>query len=287
MIFGRLVARLTFRRPPPVVGVVRLGGVIGPATPLRGGLNLSGMATLLERAFNLPGLQAVALSINSPGGSPAQSALIHTRIRALASEKDIPVMAFVEDVAASGGYWLACAADEIFVDENSIVGSIGVIYSGFGFVDAIEKLGIERRLYTEGDKKSLLDPFRPQREDDVARLKTVQRGIHDNFKAVVRLRRGHRLARPEEELFSGEFWIGSRAVELGLADAIGELRSVLRERYGRQVVLRTVGRPRGWLRRRFGLSGGLFGDAEAAAGGWADGLLGALEARAWWGRYGL
>ena len=233
---SRLIARLTFRRPPPVVAVIRLTGVIGQGGFLRGGLNLESLAPSLERAFRLPGLEAIALSINSPGGSPAQSALIQRRIRDLAIERDVPVMAFVEDVAASGGYWLACAADEIFINDNSILGSIGVISAGFGFTDALEKLGIERRLHTMGDKKSLLDPFKPERPEDVARLVNVQHQIHKNFKDLVKSRRGQRLSLDEEELFSGDFWLGARAVEIGLADGIGDIRGVLRELQRRQVI---------------------------------------------------
>jgi signal peptide peptidase SppA len=290
---SRLIARLTFQRPPPVVGVIRLTGVIGQAGILRGGINLELLAPSIERAFRLPGLEAIALSINSPGGSPAQSALIQRRIRDLAMEREVPVMAFVEDVAASGGYWLACSADEIFINENSIVGSIGVISAGFGFTDAIEKLGIERRLHTQGNKKSLLDPFKPERPEDVARLEHVQRQIHDNFKELVRNRRGQRLNLSEEELFSGDFWLGGRAVEIGLADGIGDLRGVLRERYGKKVRIRTVARRPSWLRRRLGFPAAILGDgllgapAEQPDGGLIDGILAAIEARAWWGRFGL
>ena len=287
---SRLISRLTFRRPPPVVGVLRLTGVIGQGGLLRGGLNLETLAPAIERAFRLKGLEAIALAINSPGGSPAQSALIQRRIRDLAIEREVPVMAFVEDVAASGGYWLACAADEIFVNDNSILGSIGVISAGFGFTDAIAKLGIERRLYTMGSKKSLLDPFKPERPEDVARLENVQRQIHDNFKDLVRNRRGQRLSLAEEELFSGDFWLGARAVEIGLADGIGDIRGVLRERYGKKVRIRTVGRRRGWLRRRFGLGGGSGYGAPFLpqdGGGLVDNILASIEARAWWSRFGL
>ncbi len=287
---SRLIARLTFRRPPPVVGIIRLSGVIGQGGLLRSGLNLETIAPSLERAFRLPGLEAIALSINSPGGSPAQSALIQHRIRDLAKEKEVPVMAFVEDVAASGGYWLACAADEIFVNDNSILGSIGVISAGFGFTDAIEKLGIERRLHTQGGKKSLLDPFKPERPEDVARLEDVQRQIHGNFKELVRTRRGQRLSLDEEELFSGDFWLGKRAVEIGLADGIGDMRSILRERYGKKVRMRTIGRRPGWLRRRFGFGGGAENSAPflpEGGGGLLDNLVSAVEARAWWNRFGL
>jgi signal peptide peptidase SppA len=286
----RLIARLTFRRPPPVVGIIRLNGTIGQGGILRSGLSLQTVAPSIERAFRLPGLKAIALLINSPGGSPAQSALIQRRIRDLAMEREVPIMAFVEDVAASGGYWLACAADEIFINENSILGSIGVISAGFGFTDAIEKLGIERRLHTMGSKKSLLDPFKPERSEDVARLEDVQRQIHNNFKDLVRTRRGQRLNLDEEELFSGDFWLGKRAVEIGLADGVGDLRAVLRERYGKNVCMRTIERRPGWLRRRFGFGG----DAENSApilpfegGSLIDGLLSAVEARAWWSRFGL
>jgi len=288
-MLSRLFARLTFQSPPPVVGVIRLTGVIGQVGLLRGGLQLEGLAPSIERAFRLPGLEAIALCINSPGGSPAQSALIQQRIRDLAMEREVPVMAFVEDVAASGGYWLACSADEIFVNENSILGSIGVISASFGFTDAIEKLGIERRLHTQGNKKSLLDPFKPERPEDVARLEYVQRQIHDNFKELVRSRRGQRLNLAEEELFSGDFWLGARAVEIGLADGIGDLRGVLRERYGKKVRIRTVTRRPGWLRRRFGFGGAalLGAPADQAEGGFIDGVLSAIEARAWWSRFGL
>ena len=287
---SRLLARLTFRRPPPVVGVIRLTGVIGQGGLLRGGLNLESVAPALERAFRLPGLEAIALSINSPGGSPAQSALIQQRIRDLATEREVPVMAFVEDVAASGGYWLACAADEIFVNGNSILGSIGVISAGFGFTDAIEKLGIERRLHTQGGKKSLLDPFKPERPEDVARLENVQRQIHENFKELVRSRRGQRLSLDEEELFSGDFWLGTRAVDIGIAAGIGDFCRVLRERYGKEVRIRTIGRRPSWLRRRFGFaSAGALGAPllPEDGGGLIEGLLASVEARAWWSRFGL
>ncbi len=280
---SRLIARLTFRRPPPVVAVVRLAGVIGRAGPFGGRISVETVVPALERAFRVRGLKAVALEINSPGGAAAQSALIHQRVRALAAQRDVPVMAFVEDVAASGGYWLATAADEIFVDDNSIVGSIGVIYSGFGFTDAIEKLGIERRLYTAGARKSMLDPFRPEAPEDVARLRAIQGEIHDNFKKLVRTRRGARLGdTPEDELFSGEFWVGQRAIDLGLADSLGEMRTVLRERFGEKVQMRRIGRQRGWLRRRVGVEAAGF-----ALPSLAEGFADAIEARAWWSRYGL
>ena len=270
--------------PPPVVAVVRLAGVIGRVGPWRGGLSLGGLAPALERAFKLWNLKAVALAVNSPGGSPVQSALIASRIRALASENGVPVFAFAEDVAASGGYWLACAADEIYADENSIVGSIGVMSGGFGFVDLIKRAGVERRLHVAGERKTLLDPFLDEKPDDVARLKAIQQDIHESFKAMVRQRRGSRLKAREEELFSGEFWTGRRALELGLIDGLGDLRTTLRQRFGEDVKLRSVfGRPR-WWRRRFGFAGA---DAETDPADWAARVLAAIEERLLWGRFGL
>jgi len=278
----RLLSPLAiFGKSAPVVGVLRLSGIIAAAgMPLRSAMSLADLAGPIERAFSLSGLKAVALAVNSPGGSPVQSALLAGRIRAMAKEKDVPVYTFVEDVAASGGYWIACAGDEIFADESSIVGSIGVIAAGFGFAQAIERVGVERRLYTEGERKSLLDPFRPEDPDDVARLKTLQREIHDAFKAYVRERRGKRLKADEETLFNGDIWSGRRAAELGLVDGVGDLRTVMRERFGEKVRLRLVTAQKGWLRRRIGFSAAAGDEAVGAA-------LGALEARAMWARYGL
>jgi len=269
------IARLRGR---PMVAVVRLSGVIGPMGPWRGGLSLAGLAPTLERAFSLGGVRAVALAVNSPGGSPVQSSLIAKRIRALAAEKKLPVLAFAEDVAASGGYWLATAADEIFADESSIIGSIGVISAGFGFQDLLQRIGVERRIHTAGVRKSMLDPFRPEQAEDIARLEALQREIHEGFKAQVRSSRGARLKGDDETLFSGEFWTGRRALELGLIDGIGDLRSVMRSRFGEKVQFRVVGAPTSWLRRRLGLAG---------PQDWAGQLLAAAEERALWARFGL
>ena len=208
----------------PVVPVIRLSGAIGLSTPLRPGVTLAGVARPLERAFGMRRARAVALLINSPGGSPVQSHAIYRRIRQLSEEKGVPVIAFAEDVIASGGYMIACAADEIVCDPSSIVGSIGVVGGSFGFVRLMEKLGIERRLYTSGERKAMLDPFLPEKPDDVNRLKAVQRDIHEDFIALVKERRGARLVGPENDLFSGEFWTGRKAVELGIADSVGDLR---------------------------------------------------------------
>src|SRR5882672_10466370 len=233
----------------PVVPVVRLAGVIGVSTPLRPGLMLASLARQLERAFTVRNARAVALLINSPGGSPVQSHLIYLRIRALAVEHELSVIAFAEDVAASGGYMLACAADEIICDQSSILGSIGVVGGSFGFAKLIERLGIERRLYTSGERKAMLDPFLPEKPEDVEKLKAVQHEIHEHFIALVKQSRGERLKGLEKTLFSGEYWTGNKAVELGLADGIGDLRSVLRARFGDEVVTPLVSAGRGWLGR--------------------------------------
>src|SRR5438105_8376923 len=214
-----------FRRDAAVVPVVRLSGVIGAVTPLRPGLTLAGIAKTLERAFATRGAKAVALLINSPGGSPVQSRQIYLRIRQLAAEKKLPVLVFVEDVAASGGYMIACAGDEIFCDPSSILGSIGVVGGTFGFQEMIKKVGIERRLYTAGEHKAMLDPFLPENRDDVARLKTIQREIHAIFIALVKASRGSRLKGGDDMLFTGEYWAGESSVSLVLADAIGGRRS--------------------------------------------------------------
>ncbi len=278
-----------FRDPPPVVGVLRLGGIIGGLGPFRSGMTLAALEPVIERAFKLPRLEAVALSINSPGGSAAQSDLICRRIRDLAAEKGVPVFAFCEDVAASGGYWLACAADEIYARETSIIGSIGVISAGFGFAELLQRWGVERRLHTAGDKKSLLDPFQAEKPKDVARLKGIQKELHEAFQDLVRERRGPRLKGGDKTLFSGEFWTGTKAVELGLIDGIGELRQTLRARYGDKVALKRVDGERPWWRRRLGFAGRQGGPLAGPPGpeDWVAGLLAAVEERAHWSRFGL
>ena len=263
--------------------VVRLTGVVGFSTPLKPGLTLAGVARTLDRAFAVRNAPAVAVAINSPGGSPVQSHLIFRRIRELAQEKKRRVVAFVEDAAASGGYMIACAADEIVADPHSIVGSIGVVGGSFGFDKAIAKIGIERRLYTSGEHKAMLDPFLPENPGDVERLKKLQREIHEDFIALVKSRRGAKLNGPENDLFSGEYWTGRRALELGLVDAVGDLRSVLRERFGDKVVTPLISAERGWFGRR--IPG--VGRNELMPVGLAEDMISALEARAIWARYGL
>jgi signal peptide peptidase SppA len=268
-----------------VVPVVRLSGAIGLSTPLRPGLTLARVARPLEKAFTMRRASAVALLINSPGGSPVQSHQIHLRIRQLAAEHNVPVIAFAEDVAASGGYMLACAADEIICDDSSIIGSIGVIGGSFGFSGLLQKLGIERRLYTSGERKAMLDPFLPEKPEDVERLKSVQREIHEDFIALVKRSRGARLTGPENDLFSGEFWTGRKAVTLGVADGIGDVRTVLRQRFGEDVRMPLIGPERslfGRARPGVALRERLLGDL-----GLAENLISALEERALWSRYGL
>src|SRR3982074_253714 len=257
------------RRGIAVVPVVRLSGLIGAVTPLRPGMSLAGVARTPERAFGTKNAKAVALVINSPGGSPVQSRQIYLRIRQLAAEKKLPVLVFVEDVAASGGYMLACAGDEIFCDPSSILGSIGVVGGSFGFQELIKKIGVERRLYTAGEHKAMLDPFLPENPDDVARVKALQREIHAIFIALVKGSRGTRLRAADDVLFTGEYWAGETSVALGLADSIGDLRSTLRTRYGDKVLMPVIA-------AATGLWSGLFGRKSAGAGS-----LGALDGIGW------
>lgn len=282
----RRIMKAMGRPVPPVVPVIRLAGVIGPGGAFRPSVNLASLAGVIERAFSVPDRAAVALAINSPGGSPVQSALVAGRIRQLADERGVPVFAFAEDVAASGGYWLACAADEIYADEASIIGSIGVVSAGFGFQDLLGRLGVERRVHTSGERKAMLDPFRPEVPEDVARLKRIQGEIHDGFKAMVAKRRAGRLKAPEEELFSGEFWTGRRALDLGLVDGLGDIRSVMRARFGDKVRLRPIQGGRRLFQRRL-FRAGAGGLPAAWAGEAAEGLVAAVEERALWSRYGL
>ena len=279
---GDLLAKLPierFRDPPPVVGVLRLDGVIGrSAGPGRQGLSLASHERAIAKLFERKNLKAVALVINSPGGSPVQSALIAQRIRDLAAEKELPLVSFCEDVAASGGYWLACAGDEIFADANSIVGSIGVISAGFGFPDLIERFGIERRVYATGQRKGMLDPFQDEKSEDVDRLHELHEDIFENFKTHVRDRRGDRLKAAEDTLFTGDIWTGNQALEVGLIDGLAEMRSEMRRRYGDKVKFQRAEVRRGLLSR---LRGGGMSAIDPAE------LVSALDDWALWKRYGL
>ena len=268
--------RLTGRRGA-IVPVVKLQGVIS-ADPRPGRLNIAGVAPLLKRAFAIKSAPAVAIIINSPGGSPVQSRLIYKRIRDLADEHNKPVLVFVEDAAASGGYFIAVAGDEIIVDPSSLVGSVGVIMAGFGFVGLLDKLGVERRVHTAGNNKSTLDPFLPEKASDIERIKQFELDIHQTFIDVVKSRRAARLKAPDDALFTGEWWTGTRGLELGLVDAIGDLHETLRTRYGKDVRLKLIEPKRGLISLpRIGFSvAGLAGDVAAT-----------IEDRAVWARLGL
>ncbi len=276
-----------FRRDRPVVPVLRLSGVIGFSTPLRPGLSMGGIARALDRLFAVRNAAAVAVVINSPGGSPAQSHLIFRRIRALAQENERKVIAFVEDVAASGGYMIACAGDEIFCDPSSILGSIGVVGGSFGFQELIKKIGVERRLYTAGAHKAMLDPFLAENPDDVARVKALQREIHSIFIALVKQSRGGRLKGGDDVLFTGEYWAGETSISLGLADAIGDLRSTLRARYGDKVQTPLIAPASGILSGLLGRRSPGAMDILENASNLPEDLISAFETRAIWAKFGF
>jgi signal peptide peptidase SppA len=266
------------RTAAPIIPVVRLTGTIGKLSRFQSGLTIASVAPLLKKAFSIKSAPAVALVIDSPGGSPVQSHLIYKRIRALSAEKQKPVIVFVEDVCASGGYMIACAGDEIVVDAASIVGSIGVVTAGFGFSEALKKLGIERRVYTAGESKVILDPFQPEKPEDVARLKLIQEEVHDHFIDIVRARRGDVLAK-DADVFSGMFWSGKTAVSLGLADRLGDLRAVITQKFGEKARLKLFTTERTF----FGRKGIGFGGALGA--GLAERLVAELDERALSERY--
>ena len=258
------------------IPTLRLAGVIGQAGIARSGLTIAGIEKLVDKLFSDKKAPAVALIINSPGGSPTQSSLIAEKIINLAKEKNKKVYAFVEDVAASGGYWLACAADEIYLDLNSIVGSIGVISPGFGFVDLIKKIGVERRVYTSGKSKSFLDPFKEEKKEDIDRLKSIQEQIHENFIEYVKSRRGSKLlSSAEDEIFSGLFWVGKKGVDLGLADGIGSINQIIREKYGNKAKIKIIDQKKSFLQKR--LSSSINNND----------IINRLEEMVMWSRYGL
>jgi len=283
------ILQIIKKRRGPVVTVVRLSGVIGGMGGLRQGLSLSSIEKVLERAFSPSKLSGVAIVINSPGGSPVQSDLIAGRIRVLSQEKEVPVFTFVEDVAASGGYWLACAGDEIYASVSSILGSIGVISGGFGYTELIRKLGIERRLHTSGDKKGMLDPFSPEKPSDLKHLKTIQEEIHNDFINMVKLRRKDRLKGQEKVIFSGSFWGGKKALEMGLIDGLGDLRSVIREKFGEDVKIKVIKENRSYLKKRLGLAGQSLPISRESdiISHLISNLIITIDERAMWNRFGL
>ncbi|MDA9190246.1 S49 family peptidase [Alphaproteobacteria bacterium] len=274
------LSKLMFwKTPSPRVSVIRLSGVIASGgSALKKNLNFETLEPVIKKAFSDQKQDAVILCVNSPGGSPVQSALIGKRIRQLADEHNTPVIAFCEDVAASGGYWLASCADEIYADEASIIGSIGVISAGFGFTDAISKLGIERRVYTSGESKSILDPFKDENPNDVARLRALQTEIHEHFISHVTLTRGARL-NPEEPLFTGSFWTGKRAKELGLIDGIGAMHSVIIEKFGAKVKIRQISQKKGLF--------SLAGSSAKLGSALSQEIISEIDNRYHWQRFGL
>ena len=260
----------------PQVAHIRLSGVIGNVGRFQQGMSLSSHEQIIKKAFNQKKLSAVAISINSPGGSPVQSHLIYSLIRRLAEEKKVKVLTFAEDVAASGGYMLACAGDEIYANPSSIVGSIGVIYSSFGLKELIKKIGIERRVHTAGKNKSTLDPFLDEKNEDIERLKRIQLDLHKDFIDVVEKSRGSKLNKSEIELFSGEFWSGSKAQELGLVDGIGDAHQILKEKFGEDVVIKKFEKSKGWLSQKL-----------SSSNNQVDQLANILDERSIWQRYGF
>jgi len=273
--------RSWFGKKTPIVHVVRLEGVIASGRSLSQNLNAKSLEGILKKAF-VKKVDAVALAINCPGGSPVQSALISSRIRQLAVEFNLPVLAFCEDVAASGGYWLACSADEIYADENSIVGSIGVIAATFGFPKALAKLGVERRVHTAGLSKSTNDPFKPEKPEDVKKLKVILEDMHASFQNIVRSRRGAKLKGKDSELFSGAYWTGTRAKELGLVDGIGHLVPTLKQRFGDKVEIKEIKETKGFGARWLGI-----GSRHDLATDFAESALTKIEERSLWARFGL
>lgn len=265
----------------PKVAILRMAGVIADASQVRrAGINFEKFKKPIEKAFDVPGIGAVALVINSPGGAPAQCALISYYVRALSQEKDIPVYTFIEDVAASGGYWLACIGDEIYAQGTSIVGSIGVISGGFGLEDFIKRYDIKRRVYTAGRDKSFLDPFRPEKAEDIARLKSIQRAMHDDFRAWVHERRDQRLNGDDNELMEGAFWTGRQALDLGLIDGLGMVDSVMKEKFGEETRFIDITVEKKSLLSMLPLMGEARGDMMLDA-------LDAIDAKTHWSRYGL
>lgn len=276
-------------KPRPLVPVLRFSGPIGVNSPFKQELSLPTVAASIDKAFSMRGAKAIAIQINSPGGAAVQSTLIHNRIRALAAEKNLKVYAFCEDVAASGGYMLSLAGDEIYADPSSIVGSIGVIAAGFGFPGLLEKIGVERRVYTAGTSKDTLDPFLPEKLEDVKRIKEIQLDVHEAFIGMVKSRRGGKLTKPDDELFTGAFWSGKTALELGLIDGLSDLRTRMREVFGEDVRFKLVAPATSWLRRgKKSVSAGVSGlDLGQWPQGFAADVISAIEARALWSRFGL
>lgn len=267
-----------------IIGIIKLAGIISTESRLgsRGGLNLNDLSDSITKAFSFKNMKAIALLVNSPGGSPVQSALIANRIRDLAKEKEIPVYCFIEDLAASGGYWLSCAGDKVYAMESSIIGSIGVITAGFGAVEAIKKIGIERRVYSQGKNKGLLDPFLPEKKDDIKQILTIQKDLHSQFIAWVKKRRGKRLKANDEVLFNAGVWSGSKAKELGLIDGIGDYYNVMKNIFGDDIKFKDFSKKTSWFKQKF-LSNGSALNSDYLI----ESLIKNIEERIIWSKYGL
>ena len=263
----------------PIIALIKLSGIISPEGRLgsKSNLNLNDLSDSLTKAFNFKNVKAVALLVNSPGGSPVQSSLISNRIRELSSEKEIPVYTFIEDVAASGGYWLSCAADKIYAIESSIVGSIGVISSGFGAVEAIKKIGIERRVYTQGKNKGMLDPFLPEKKEDIDQIKSIQKDLHEQFISWIKKRRGKRIKATDEKLFNAGIWSGRQAKDLGLVDDLGDYYSVMKKKFGKEIKFRDFSKKQSWFKQKF-FSSNKNSDI-------IDSLLSKIEEKLIWSKY--
>ena len=266
----------SFFKKKKIIAHIKLNGIIGNAGKFKQGIDFAGQEEIIEKAFSLKKAKAVAITINSPGGSPVQSHLIYKFIRAQAKKNKKKVIVFAEDVAASGGYLIACAGDEIYANSSSIIGSIGVIYSSFGFTELIKKIGVERRVHTAGKNKSTLDPFLEEKSEDIERLKAIQLELHKDFIKVVEESRGNKLKKSEIELFSGEFWSGSKAKDLGLIDSVGNANEVLKEKFGEDVVIKKFEKSKSWLSKKFSSSSNQM-----------DQLANILEERSIWQRYGF
>jgi len=266
----------SFFKKKKIIAHIRLNGVIGNAGKFKQGIDFAGQEDIIEKAFSLKKGKAVAITINSPGGSPVQSHLIYKFIRAQAKKNKKKVIVFAEDVAASGGYLIACAGDEIYANSSSIIGSIGVIYSSFGFTELIKKIGVERRVHTAGKNKSSLDPFQEEKAEDIERLKSIQLDLHKDFIKVVEESRGAKLKKNGIELFSGEFWAGSKAKELGLIDELGDASEILKKKFGDDVVIKKFEKSKGWLNKKL-----------SSSSNQVDQLANILEERSIWQRYGF
>ena len=266
---------LSFFKKKKLIAHIKLSGVIGNVGKFKQGIDFSGQEDIIEKAFSLKKAKAIAITINSPGGSPVQSHLIYKFIRSQAKKNKKKVIVFAEDVAASGGYLIACSGDEIYANPSSIIGSIGVIYSSFGFTDLIKKIGVERRVHTAGKNKSTLDPFLDEKSEDIERLKNIQLDLHKEFINVVEESRGSKLKKNDIELFSGEFWSGSKARELGLVDGLGNANEILKEKFGEDIVIKKFEKSKGWLAKKLSSSNQI------------NQFVNILEERSIWQRYGF